>query len=228
MAKTKVVFENEEYNGEELTEQEKTLLLNQLYGVLAAESSVLAALFKENEEKIIGAAEVAKDKFASPFKGLSASDTEFGLQLIRPNHVLRTTGATETNANDWSFTFTADADYWIGRDTNNTTAINIDRRLLVMPLGVAFTQGATPIVEELLLQVGPTTYPVIVLRNSWLADNPNGVRFTRIRPMIWIPKQTVLGQVYSILAGINELVLVGLSFAMGDLLRAQAPTTVQT
>lgn len=228
MAKSTVVFENETYNGETLTDDEQNLLKNQLYSILGAESTILSSLFRENERKVIGAAEVAKEKLDAPFTGLSAGDSEFGMQLIRPGHVLRTTGSTETCETTWIRTLTADDDYWIGYGTNNTTAVNIDKRLLVLVLGVTFTSGNAPVSEELYLTVGSTTYPVMVLRNGWWADNPNGVRFTRIRPLIFVPKTTVLGRTYQELAGEQELVLVGISFGMGDLLRTRELSSVQT
>ena len=224
---TRVNFETESYEGEALNAGELNLLREQLM-MLAGSSALLRVLFQENQKRIEGAAEVAKNLLGAPFRGLSSADSEFGFQLIRPQHVRRTTAATEATAETWNFTFTANADYWLGFGTDNTTALNIDKRALVVPLGVAFTNGGQPLVEELLLQVGATTFPVVVLRHAWLADNANQVRFVPIRPNIWIPKQTVLGQVYSYAAGDNQLVLLGITFAKGDLLRAQNPTAIQT
>ena len=67
-----------------------------------------------------------------------------------------------------------------------------------------------------------------VIRHGWYADNPNRIRFARLRPMIWVPKGTVLAQTYSTVAASQQMVLVGLSFVKGDLMRAQAPTAIQT
>ena len=225
---SKVVFENEEYVGQLLLPAEEQLLKQQLYGVVGFNSALLMSLFKDNEEKILGAAQVAKAYFDAPYKGLSAGDSEFGMQLIRPQHILRSTAATEATAATWSFTFTVNGDYYVGFGTDNTTAINVDKRLLMVVLAVAFTQGVLPTVEELLWQIGSTTYPVDVIRHAWLADNVNQVRYSRIRPKILVPKQTAIVQSWSIAAQVQELVIVGLSFAKGDLLRTQNPSTVQT
>ena len=171
---------------------------------------------------------VAKDKFDAPFTGMSAGDSEIGMQKIRPGQILRTTAASETPSNTWSFSFTADADYWIGYGSNNTTAVNIDKDVLLLCLAMGFTQGSQPVVEEVLIKVGGTEYPVMVVRDAWTADNKFKVRAVPIRPFILVPKATCLGQTYSIAAGTNELVMYGLAFGMGRFLRKQEYTSVST
>ena len=76
--------------------------------------------------------------------------------------------------------------------------------------------------EELYLQVGNITYPVIVVRHAWLADNPNRIRAARFHPILIEPRQAVLGQTRQTVAGTNELVLVGLAFGIGRYLRLQS------
>ena len=224
-----VIFENEEFNGIALTVSEETLLQKQLYQFIAAHESFLEDLFKDNYNNIVAGLQVAKSELgAAPFRGMYAGDSELAMQLIRSGYVRRTTGATETPDNDWTATFTSGNDYWIGFDTNNTTAINVDKRACIIPLAVAWTQGGLPTVEEIYVQLGGTTYPVNVIRHGWYADNPNQVRYARIRPQIWRPKSRPLVQVRSISAATQELVLVGIAFVMGDLARTQAPSTVQT
>jgi len=225
---TKIIFGDQEYTGKDLTDFEKNLIRQQVLGFLPAGNGFMSNLFNDNIDRILGAAEVAKFKFDAPITGMYAGDGEVGLQLIRPSHVLRTTDTTETTQNDWNFTFTTDTDYWIGFGTNNTTAINIDREALVVPLGVMFTQGSAPIVEELYIQHGGVTYPIQVIRHAWLADNPRQIRAARIRPALWAPKDTVLVQVQSVVAGDQELVLAGITFGLGRFLRVQTPTTVTT
>ena len=225
MANIRVAFENESWAGDELDVKEKTILLNQLYNVIGADSGALQSIFRDNEAKILSAAAVAKLQNNANFTGMSASDRELGFQMIRPFHVLRSTAGTETPTNTWARTFTVDGDYWIGQGTDNTTAINIDKRLVVLPLAIAFTGGLQPTVEELLFQLNSTTYPVSVVRWAWQADNVNRIRYARIRPMIWPGKATVLGRNWSIAAQANvEMVLVGLTFGTGDILRLQSST----
>lgn len=225
MARVKVAFENESWYGEELDANEQAILLNQLYNVIGADQSALTALFRDNEAKILAAAAVAKLQNQANFTGMSASDRELGFQLTRPFHVLRTTGATETPVNDWSLAFTAAAsNSWIGYSTSNNTAINIDKRLVILPLAVTFTSGLQPTVEELYFQLNATTYPVNVIRWAWLADNPNRVRYARIRPMIWPGKATVLVKYWARAAQTLEMVLVGLTFGTGDILRLTSST----
>lgn len=225
----KVIFENEEFNGVDLDPSEEAILQKQLYGFISSHNSFLEDLFKDNYNNIRAGLQVAKAELsAAPFRGMFAGDSELVMQLIRPAYVIRTTAATEAADNTWSFTFTSGNDYWIGFGSDNTTAINVDKRVCVIPLAVAWTQGGLPTVEEIYVQLGGTSYPVNVVRHGWFADNPNQVRYARIRPMIWRPKSRPLVQVRSISAAVQELVLVGIAFVMGDLARAQAPTTIQT
>ena len=225
----KVMFENEEFNGMDLAPEEEALLQKQLFGFISSHNSFLEDLFKDNYANIRAGLQVAKSELqAAPFKGMFAGDSELAMQLIRPAYVIRTTDATETADNTWSFTFTAGNDYWLGFGTNNTTAINVDKRACLVPLAVAWTQGGLPTIEEVYVQLGGTTYPVNVIRHGWYADNPNQVRYARIRPQIWRPKSRPLVQVRVLSASVQELVLVGIAFVMGDLARTQAPTTIQT
>jgi hypothetical protein len=252
-----IFLETEEYTGEALDKREEFLLARQLFTYIypidlpglammsdynqfnvetfrsqlsaCKPDSFHAKLFADNYQNVRAALQVAKAELGgAPFKGLFAGDSEIGMQVIRPGHILRSTSSTETPVNDWTVTLAAASDYWIGYDTNNTTAINIDKRLCVLPLAVSFTQGGNPQVEELYVQLGGTSYPVQVIRQSFFADNVNRIRAARIRPMIWKPKSRPLVQVYSIAASTQEMVLDGISFGLGDLLRTQIPASVQT
>lgn len=222
----RVIFENEGYNGDPLTPEELALLQNQVDTMLAARGSFYEELLKESFQKIAGALMVAKAYFKAPFTGMSAGDGEIGLQKVRSGHFRRTTAATETADNDWSFAFAAGNDYWAGFGANNTTAANIDKELCVLILGVVFTQGAQPVVEEMYWQVGGTTYPVEVIRDAWLADNDFGVRGIPIRPKLLVPKATVLTQTRQTLAGTNELVALGVTFGLGRILRSQSYASI--
>lgn len=221
MGKTTVEFAGRQIEGETLTDEERSLLLSTVYNYLAGGNQFLLDTFRINEQSIIGAAMVAKDKFDAPIKGVLAGDSEVAVQLLRPGHILRTTSTTETPTNDWTVTLTADDDYWIGFGTTNTSAINVSQYLTLLLLGISFSQGSNPVLEELLVQVGNTTYPVIVVRQSWAADNPNRVRAVRFHPILAEPRQTVLAQTYSIAAGSQELVLLGLALGPGRYLRKQ-------
>lgn len=222
----KVVFENEVYNGADLASEELALLQKQIDTMFTARGSFYEELLKENFQKIVGALMVAKEYFKAPFTGMSAGDGEIGLQKIRSGHFRRTTAATEAADNDWTFAFTAGNDYWVGRDTNNTTAANIDKEVCVLILGVMFTQGAQPVVEEMYWQVGGTTYPVEVIRDAWTADNDFGVRGIPIRPKLLVPKATVLTQTRQTIAGTNELVALGVTFGLGRYLRSQSYSAI--
>lgn len=222
IAKTEVRVAGKEYVGEALTGEEKKLLLHHVYDYLARGNPFLLETFKLNEEAIIGAAQVAKEKFDAAFNGTLAEDSQVGVQLIRPGHILRTTATMETASNTWSFSFAAGPDYWIGYGADNRLPVNIDRELLILMMGIDFGQNSTPVAEELLIHVGETTYPIIVIRQAWAADN----RTARFHPILAEPRQRVLGQTYSIAAGVNDLVLLGLTFGLGSKLRLQSYSSI--
>lgn len=226
--KTVVEFENERFNGIQADSTEVALLKKQIFQFIASESDFLHDLYTDNMQAILGALNVAKAELGGPFTGMFAGDAEIGVQQIRPGYVKRTTGTTEAVQNTWTSTLTVDGDYWLGYSTNNTTALNIDKRLLVLPLAVWWTQAGSPITEEIYVQVGGTTYPVNVVRHGWLADNKSQIRAARIRPMLWKPKATVLVQTNQIAAGDQQMVLVGLAFAKGDLMRTLTVGAPQT
>lgn len=221
MAQVIARFENEEMVGEPLSEDESALLQNHLFNVLAYGNDLLTALYQQNLDKIVGAAAVAKNQLSMRFGGAMPSDTEFGIQHIRPMHVLRTTATTETVDLDWTRTFTTDSDYWIGFGTNNTSAINVDKRAVVLPLAVTFSQGTDPTVEEIYHQLNGTTYPVQVLRHSWMSANNPRVRYAAVRLGLWVGKATVLTQIYSIVAAQQQFVPLGVTFGSGAYLRIQ-------
>lgn len=226
MARVQVEFAGKQFTGDSLSPKELAILHHHLDDYLAAGSSFLYDLFRLNLPSIEAAAAVAKDKFSSEFNGILAADNQIGFQHIRPGQILRTTGTTETPVNSWSFSFAVTTDYWVGFSTNNTTAAHVDKECLLLPLGIAFTQGADPVVEELIIQVGETVYPVQVIRNAWLADNVYRVRATRIHPILIEPRQTVLIQTTELAAGTNEMVLLGLAFGFGRFLRSASYTAV--
>ena len=222
----KVVFENEQYNGADLTPEELALLQKQIDTMFTARGSFYEELLKENFQKVVGALQVAKEYFKAPFTGMSAGAGEIGMQKIRAGHLKRTTGTTETPNNDWNFSFTSGNDYWLGYSTNNTTAANMDKEACVLVLGLMFTQGAQPVVEELFWKVGQTEYPIEVIRDAWAADNDFGVRGIPIRPKLLVPKSTYLVQSRETSAGDNELVALGVTFGLGRYLVQQSYSTV--
>ena len=223
---SEIVFGGQKYTGKELNAEESAKLSRDVFDLLAYGNSFLNDLFRANAANIVGAAQVAKSKLDAPFAGIMAGDNEICVQLIRPGHLMRTTDTTETPANDWTFTVTADGDYLVGYSTNNTTAAHVDKDNVLLILGVQFTQGANPIIEELLIQIGQTTYPVFVIRSAWPADNVNRIRACRLPPLLVEPRQTILVQPYSILAGVQELVFVGLSFSLGRFARSASYSAV--
>jgi len=230
----KVTFAGKEYTGTELTDAERDLLFKHVFNYLAAGNDFLRGTFDLNKESIESAVMVAKSKLEAPFNGILAGDSQIGVQLIRPGHIMRGTGATETPLNTWdSFgitsgggAFVSGSDNWIGYGADNATAVNIDKEALLTPMGIMFSQGQAPVVSEVRFQIGETTYPVTGLRNAFVADTPNRIRAVRFHPLLMEPKQTVLGVAWSESGGRQEMQLLGLTFGLGRFLRQQSYSSV--
>ena len=231
-----IAWANQVLQGQDLESGERSLLEREIRAYLAEGDSFLQELYEVNMENIVSALMVAKARLSgAKFNGMLAGDAEIGMQRIRAGHILRDTTTAETPINTWvsssiaSGAFTSSTDYFLGYSTNNTTALHIDKEACVLILGAEFTQGVSPTVEELYITVGSTTYPVIVLRDAWSADNRNRRKATKIVPILCEPKATVLGQVLSIAASsVQELRLLGITFAYGRFLRQQTYSSVST
>lgn len=225
MGKIKVAFAGTEVDGETLDGSERALLLKTTYDYIAGGNDWLLETFRLNEEGIAAAAMVAKDRFDAPIKGQLASGSEVGVQKLRPGHIMRDTTTAETPINTWdsesiqSGAFASGNDNWIGTGSANGTAIKISQYLVLVLFGITFTQGNSPVVEEVLFNVGGKEYPVVVFRQAWQADNKNRIRAIRFHPILLEPRQTILGQVNSIAAGRQELVIEGLAFGPARYLR---------
>lgn len=217
--------------GDTVTLDDKKILQRDLYeGILGKTSAFLRNLFEEHRVEIESTLAILKKATGSRFAGAFASDNEIAVQLIRAPYLMRTTGATETPTATWSFAFASGADNFIGYATDNATAINIDKRLALCILGVQFTGNVGSVVDEVLWTHGNVNFPSQVIRHAWTGDNDFGVRAVGLRPVIVGPKDTLLAAVHTIAAQTNELVVLGVAFAKGDLARTAAAsiTTVQT
>lgn len=220
-----------ELEGVPLTAADRDILERDLYrGILGDQSVVIRRLFETQREVIAAALAIAKNKMQASFAGAFASDTQIAVQLIRAPYLRRTTGATETPTTGWNFTFASGADDWIGFGSNNATAINVDKRLCMALLGLQFTGNAQPVVEEIEPTRGGISFPAQVIRQAWYGDNETRQRLTSIRPIVLAPRDTFLVDVVTKAAEDQELVFLGVAFALGSLARTAGAsiTTVQT
>ena len=67
-----------------------------------------------------------------------------------------------------------------------------------------------------------------MIRDAWAADNDFGVRGIPIRPLLIVPKGTALWQTRETVAGVNELVALGVTFGKGRWLRQQSYASIST
>lgn len=190
--------------------------------MLVGQCDTLQRLFlsKINLEAIKLAAGVCKSKLnGAKVRGQIAGDNEIAMQLIRPGHILRTTGTTETPTNTWETTLTSGNQNWIGYSTTHATAVNISQFIVVLTFGLMFTQGGGATIEEIFPQIGNTSYPGIVTRHAWIADNNPKVRIAAFHPMLIEARQTTLWTINALINSVQELVLLGVTFGYGRYLR---------
>ncbi len=188
----------------------------------------IGKLFNDRRGHLFAAARIAKSKLAgSPvFAGVEGPSNALLFQELQAWHILRTTGATETPSKSWIMSLTVDEDYWIGYNTDNLSAINIDKELLVVPIAVA-DLTTNRAVRSLKIKVGDVDRKPIGIKRLHVAPVGYRVPVIPIPTLILPPKETVLGKVYSDAAVTSgDLFLIGLTYGLGSKLTLQYKTTV--
>lgn len=168
------------------------------------------------------------------FKGIKASPSELGWQWIRPGHIMRTTGTTETASNVWDFDFTVTGTttahkVWIGYGTSFASKVNIDKNCLILMLGLAsFSPMAT--IDEIHVEHGNVTYnPEVVKYGLQLADSDGRVPLTPVHTRIFGPTNQV--RVYTrndrTIAD-HQISVFGITFGEGNFLSTDYYSTIAT
>lgn len=205
----------------------------------------IARMIQQRKDHVRMSIMVAKRMVGGTFKGIDGRGTEVVFGPIRPWHILRSAAtAAETCSIAWGAisgtgggaiaawatgnTLSGGAsDYWIGYSTNNTTPINIDKRLLMLVMGYS-SIGPDHVVESVQLTVDSTTYqPTTIDIPLSLAPSDYRVSYVAAKSQIISPRAQVLGTVATSAAQIDTLQVIGVSTGQAALMIQQytaAPT----
>jgi len=190
--------------------------------------NITSAILREKARHIFVAGQIIKQSMGLSFDGYMAGSDKMGFRPIKPFDIMRTTDATETPADTWSFSFTADEDYWIGYGTNNANPATIDKYIGIVITGIA-NLSDNQVVEQVKFKVGNVEYPPVVLKPVLtMSDSPDRVPAMRIPTIILKPRDTVQATTYSSAAATNELVLLGVTYGKGSKLLPLSVSTVES
>lgn len=203
-------------------------------------ADVLSQLLQSRKDHVRSGVAAAKSVFTSAvFKGVEGAGSDIVFGPIRAWHILRTTDAgAETTTQGWDLwngavaTLTPTAwaqfaDNWIGWGANNGTAINIDRRALIVVLGFAELSENSP-VESIQLQInGDTMTPTSLQQNVQLAPSDSRVPIVPCRTVILRPGDAVLGTAYTDISQISKLIAVGVTIGTANYMNNHRLATVQ-
>lgn len=199
---------------ENISGEEKALFeaaFNTMIGALTSEER---ALYKQRKDVIYAGLQIAKAVFQrKAFKGFNPTDTDIGIQFIRPEHF---------NRKDWKVSFTT-AGAWVGFVNDGSSAdspYSLDEDLLVVMIGMA-SMTSVPKIDEQYVKVGKLEYAPYVLSNIQLRDNENRVSMYPTPTVIVEPKQAFLMKVRSYDTGDDVIRPLGVVFGLGRTLNKQ-------
>jgi hypothetical protein len=190
--------------------------------------NITSAILREKAAHIFVAGQVIKKAMGLTFDGYMAGSDKMGFRETKPCDIMRTSDATETPADTWSFSFSADEGNWIGYGTGYSNPVTIDKYIGICVVGV-MNLSDNQVVEQIKFKVGNVEFPPIILKPVvTVADMPDRVPAKRIPTVILKPRDTVFGKAYCSAAATNELVLIGVTYGKGSKLQPFHVTTVET
>jgi len=176
-------------------------------------------IFEHNKAFIVEGARIAKDQFKEAFFGINAS-SGFGWQLLRPEHLLRTTSDSGVTNTEWIQTVgTAGWTDWIGTSTT-MNQIN-DSALIVMlaQLNYAPSPKSYAVVHRLRNVIYPVWY------FEWAIRMREALKVWEFpEPIILKPKAHIYSQLKYSATGEDIPAILGVTFAKADYLQTQTPT----
>jgi hypothetical protein len=200
------------------------LQFNRLF---ASGNDPVSALYRSYQGHLFAAARIAKSALNEPvFAGVEGGASQMVMQELQAWHLLRTTASTETPATGWAFSLTTGSDYWIGYDTNNLVAANVDKDICPVVIGIA-DLTATRQVRMIKFKIGDTDHKPCGVERNQLAANGFRVPVMPIKTLIFTPRTPYSAQTYcngAVTTG--ELRLIGISYGLGSLLTNMYKSTV--
>ncbi|MCZ7404300.1 MAG: hypothetical protein O8C67_05125 [Candidatus Methanoperedens sp.] len=169
-------------------------------------------LFENNVAYLLQAMDVAKAQFQSkPFGGFNARSNEFGMTVIRPEHLGFSTWDGSNTALGWG--------NWIG---TAAVPITISSSVFIAILGLV-NYDASPKCSAVRMGVGNTQFPVWYFENNQRENT--SVRLFELPKKIWLESEI---QFYARkkrdVVGSDSLALMGLAFVEGPTLLLESPT----
>ncbi len=169
-------------------------------------------LFESNVAYLLQAMDVAKAQFESkPFGGFNARSNEFGMTIIRPEHLGFSTWDGSNTATGWG--------NWIG---SAATPITIASSTFLAILGLV-NYDPSPKTSAVRLGVGNTSFPVWYFENNQRENT--SVRLFELPKKIWLESEIqFFARKKRDVVGSDSLALMGLSFVEGPTLLLESPT----
>jgi len=186
----------------------------------------LIDIFAMHKAYVLESAEVAKEKFDSPFAGINAGSGQFGFTFIRPEHVFgKAAAAGAENIVTWDKTITTASLNgatngwidWIGTDASKA---KIHKELLIVPLCLA-NYVQSPKAVAVKMHTSDRTYPV------WNMEPIAKITDTKIfeiaKPFRVLPEGELYTEVKYEATGKDALAILGIAFAKGTYLLLENP-----
>jgi len=160
------------------------------------------------------------------FRGLNPEDTELGFSFIRPQFtVAGAAGPPYVYKRNWQIAFAATGTWydWFWNGAGIAYSIGKDFGLVITHLKSLVTPA--PFMSECRFEVGRTgilvPFDVRMLR---VGDTENGTSIVPIPSMILKPKASLYAQALADVADTDEVILGGLVFGLGRVLKETTPT----
>lgn len=207
-----------------ITQNELSTFKAQFGALLAAPGSEERKLMLDRLANYIFALRAIKHELGDvKFAGLNPEDTELGFGAIRPQFTRGADPAAYKTT--WSIAFAASATWydWFYEGAAAAFSVGKDFGLVITHLKSLVTPA--PFMSECKFEVGRTGILIPSdVRGLRVGDTENGVSIVPIPTMILKPKAGFYGRAKADVAGTDEVVLGGLIFGLGRVLKEETAT----
>ena len=178
-------------------------------------------IFMDRKDYVLNVCQMAKKQFTETFYGIDASGG-FGFTMIRPEHVRRLTTDTGTTHTTWEVAVgTQGWANWIG---SATTANKLKKEALIVILGL-IDYVPSPKASAMIAKFANITFPVWYFEFAMRYQGAQGVHVWKLpKPKVIFPDKPIYIQVKYTATGLDELALLGITFAKADYLQTATPT----
>ena len=192
----------------------------------------IRAIFEHAKPFVRSAAEYAKSLFGNAVFGGIDAQGGFGWQILRPEHLLRTsTGgvnsaiSTAPDGMDWTASFPSAHSFQFFVGTASAFSV-INRRAVVVLIGLASFAPSPKVIEAQVL-IGGVTFPIYSVYWPFQITSPNpniyaawGFPTPKTIPRLQQVKVLLNPKV----AGADEIAVLGVTYGEASYIQAQTPT----